>query len=448
MIVASPAGALRVSAKRMHASARRGSAGSAGGGAGSLRLRLRDKHGGDGRGDRGGSAAAGSPSLAARAAACNAMPRSQPARHTASMGSPASMDCVGAARRDVAVRLRVAMDDRNVGALLVHALRPGHSRRATKLCPRGRSPHDRRPSTSTRPCRRKPHGCRYSDSPAAPPAPAPAPAINASARKRMGASIRRVPETVNVSYRPRRLALQRAAAAVRMLRRQPARGSCPLSFRPHVGVKHGYTYTLAIASPCSPPARCCSPRAVTSATQRRAALTRQHRQHRKSGTGSTVANDTMADCQPTRRHRRQDGEPAQKTGDKVDDAAITAKVKTALMAEPGLRSLEINVDTRDNIVTLERYGRLAGEEATRDADRAERRRREVGLRQPGRQVVVIGRTRGRRRRREAKGSLRVAPDAGAARRRCRTTATAASRRDAQGRRRRCAVPSQHQSRIR
>ena len=43
---------------------------------------------------------------------------------------------------------------------------------------------------------------------------------------------------------------------------------------------------------------------------------------------------------------------AEKTGDKVDDAALTAKVKTALMAEPGLRSLAIDVDTRDNIVTL------------------------------------------------------------------------------------------------
>jgi hyperosmotically inducible protein len=42
----------------------------------------------------------------------------------------------------------------------------------------------------------------------------------------------------------------------------------------------------------------------------------------------------------------------QKAGDKLDDAAITTKVKTALMAEPGLRSLEINVDTRDNVVTL------------------------------------------------------------------------------------------------
>jgi hyperosmotically inducible protein len=41
-----------------------------------------------------------------------------------------------------------------------------------------------------------------------------------------------------------------------------------------------------------------------------------------------------------------------KVGDKVDDAAITTKVKAALMAEPGLKSLEINVDTRDNNVTL------------------------------------------------------------------------------------------------
>jgi osmotically-inducible protein OsmY len=42
----------------------------------------------------------------------------------------------------------------------------------------------------------------------------------------------------------------------------------------------------------------------------------------------------------------------QSAGAKVDDAAITTKVKTALMAEPGLRSLEINVDTHDNVVTL------------------------------------------------------------------------------------------------
>jgi hyperosmotically inducible protein len=36
----------------------------------------------------------------------------------------------------------------------------------------------------------------------------------------------------------------------------------------------------------------------------------------------------------------------------VDDAAITAKVKTAIMAEPGLKATEINVDTKDAVVTL------------------------------------------------------------------------------------------------
>lgn len=46
------------------------------------------------------------------------------------------------------------------------------------------------------------------------------------------------------------------------------------------------------------------------------------------------------------------GAATQKAGDKIDDATITTKVKTALMAEPGLKSLEINVDTRDNNVTL------------------------------------------------------------------------------------------------
>ena len=36
----------------------------------------------------------------------------------------------------------------------------------------------------------------------------------------------------------------------------------------------------------------------------------------------------------------------------VDDAAITAKVKTAIMAEPGLKAMDINVDTKDAVVTL------------------------------------------------------------------------------------------------
>ena len=43
---------------------------------------------------------------------------------------------------------------------------------------------------------------------------------------------------------------------------------------------------------------------------------------------------------------------ADKTASAADDAAITAKVKAAILAEPGLKSLEINVDTNGATVTL------------------------------------------------------------------------------------------------
>lgn len=36
----------------------------------------------------------------------------------------------------------------------------------------------------------------------------------------------------------------------------------------------------------------------------------------------------------------------------VDDAALTAKVKAALFAEPGLKTLQIDVQTHDAVVTL------------------------------------------------------------------------------------------------
>ena len=38
--------------------------------------------------------------------------------------------------------------------------------------------------------------------------------------------------------------------------------------------------------------------------------------------------------------------------DKVDDAALTGKVKTALAAEPAVSALKIDVDTKDKVVTL------------------------------------------------------------------------------------------------
>jgi len=46
------------------------------------------------------------------------------------------------------------------------------------------------------------------------------------------------------------------------------------------------------------------------------------------------------------------GEAATTVAMAADDAAITAKVKTALLAEPGLKSFDINVDTKDAMVTL------------------------------------------------------------------------------------------------
>lgn len=43
---------------------------------------------------------------------------------------------------------------------------------------------------------------------------------------------------------------------------------------------------------------------------------------------------------------------AEKVATTADDAVITAKVKAAILAEPGLKSLQINVDTKDATVTL------------------------------------------------------------------------------------------------
>lgn len=43
---------------------------------------------------------------------------------------------------------------------------------------------------------------------------------------------------------------------------------------------------------------------------------------------------------------------AANAGAKIDDAAITVKVKTALIGEPNLKALKIDVDTANGVVTL------------------------------------------------------------------------------------------------
>ena len=46
------------------------------------------------------------------------------------------------------------------------------------------------------------------------------------------------------------------------------------------------------------------------------------------------------------------GEEGKKAGVAIDDAEITTKVKAAIFAEPGLKTLQISVDTVKGVVTL------------------------------------------------------------------------------------------------
>jgi hyperosmotically inducible protein len=56
--------------------------------------------------------------------------------------------------------------------------------------------------------------------------------------------------------------------------------------------------------------------------------------------------------QPASTMQAQTSAAADKVATATDDTAITAKVKAAILAEPGLKSLQINVDTKDATVTL------------------------------------------------------------------------------------------------
>lgn len=74
--------------------------------------------------------------------------------------------------------------------------------------------------------------------------------------------------------------------------------------------------------------------------------------------GTALASAACEQRSPSTVSQRMDRPPEtansamNKPATAVDDAAITAKVKTAIMAEPGLKATEINVDTKDAVVTL------------------------------------------------------------------------------------------------
>jgi hyperosmotically inducible protein len=79
---------------------------------------------------------------------------------------------------------------------------------------------------------------------------------------------------------------------------------------------------------------------------------------------------------------------AQDAGAVLDDASITAKVKTAFIAEPDLSGLAIDVNTAQNVVTLN--GSVASEDLRARAEKIARStegvkdvRNNLELKQPG-----------------------------------------------------------------
>ena len=52
------------------------------------------------------------------------------------------------------------------------------------------------------------------------------------------------------------------------------------------------------------------------------------------------------------------------TGEYVDDSVVTAKVKTAILEQPGLKSAEINVETFKGVVQLSGF---VGSQASADS---------------------------------------------------------------------------------
>jgi hypothetical protein len=76
-----------------------------------------------------------------------------------------------------------------------------------------------------------------------------------------------------------------------------------------------------------------------------------------STTGSTPSTPSTASTTSTTPATTSPGSMAANTPStsmaaSVDDATITTKVKAAVMAEPNLKSTDINVDTKDGVVTL------------------------------------------------------------------------------------------------
>ena len=69
-------------------------------------------------------------------------------------------------------------------------------------------------------------------------------------------------------------------------------------------------------------------------------------------TVTTPAPDTAAMKSAGNEMKSDAKSAADKAGTAIDDSTITAKVKTALLADPDVKGLKIDVDTKNGVVTL------------------------------------------------------------------------------------------------
>lgn len=72
-----------------------------------------------------------------------------------------------------------------------------------------------------------------------------------------------------------------------------------------------------------------------------------------AGGNSTTSTSTSVSATPAASNAMAATASAMdKAGDAVGDAALTGKVKSALIADPDVKALKIDVDTKDGVVTL------------------------------------------------------------------------------------------------
>src|SRR5690242_16936275 len=72
-----------------------------------------------------------------------------------------------------------------------------------------------------------------------------------------------------------------------------------------------------------------------------------------AATAQSAAQETKAKTKSTATHAKESTKStASKTGEVIDDAAITTAVKTKLLADSKVGGLKIDVDTSNGVVTL------------------------------------------------------------------------------------------------